>query len=638
MKKLSCFALCLLLTLALCAPATAETFAASEQGYLSEVTVSLDVEGGEIASVSIDASGETPEIGGKAAETLAAAMTEAKSVEVDAVTGATYTSAAVLKAAKAALDAANGVAAEPAEPAEFADGAYTVQAAGFYGPFDLTVTVENGAIASVVAGENAETPALGGKAIALMTAEMVEKNTAMVDAVAGATLTSAAVRNAALAALKDAGAPEALLTAPAAAERTTQELSTQVLVIGSGAAGYAAAIAAREAGADVLMLEKQGVIGGSTVTSAGIVYGALGEDDVPGMVDYYMARAEQNADREQLEWYAEHSIGTVAWLTDIGVQWMFTAPSGTAPEPRANFSANMTGESLIGPLEARANELGVQLMLNTRATELTVDESGAVTGAKAEGKDADYVITAGAVVLATGGFDANEELKAQYTPVASGDFPLSSKGNVGDGLLMGIAAGADTVFNDGSIGFVIVDGSQPFSGLSSVAMGAPAYVAPDGAYLGGNVDYPITYKYMKDAGLDSCYGLYDATGLETAQQAIDAGFGCTAETVEALAEAMGADAAKLADAVAQSTLGEGPYAAVVVKPSTIGSMGGLKTNTRAEILSTSGEPIVGLYGAGEVANGGFYYHEYPASGSSISLSLTYGREAGANAAALALGK
>ena len=632
MKKTAAILLALLLTASL---ACAETYTATEQGFGGEVKVTLTVEDGKIVAAEAIGDQESSPVMGTDLSPLAAQIVEAQGAEIDGVAGATITGNAVKAAAAAIMNEVNGVAEEAKE---FADGEYKTTVPGFYGPFEMTIVIENGAIASVACGENAETPTLGGKAIAIMTADMAARNTAMVDVVAGATLTSAALRNAALSCLKEAGAPEALLTAPAPAERTAEEISTQILVIGSGAAGYAAAITAAEAGAEVTMIEKQGLIGGSTITSAGIVYAALDEADVPKMVQYYMGRAEGNADEEQLTYFAENSMATKEWLTAHGVEWMFSAPAGTAPEPRANFSMFVTGASLINPLAAKAEELGIRLMLNTRATELITDESGAVVGAKAEGKDTDYTFRAGAVVLATGGFDASEEMKAKFTPVAVGDFPLSSKGNVGDGLNMAMAIGAATEFKNGSIGFILVDGSQPNSGLSGVGMATQVFVAEDGSFLDTFVDYPLYYAMMKRNNLTWCWGIFDATNAETVAPALAAGFGCEGETLEALAAAAGMDAAKLAEAVKGTTIGEGPYYAVTIKPSTIGSMGGLKTNTRGEILSESGAPIAGLFGAGEVANPGFYYHEYPASGSSISLAFTFGRAAGASAAAYAAGK
>ena len=518
------------------------------------------------------------------------------------------------------------------------DGEYTVTSPGFYGDLNVTVVIEGGAISDIVVKDCPETPELGGKAIDIMTMEMIDNNTSGVDSVTGATVTSAYFRMAVNAALKEANAPEAMTAKAEAPEKTSETLECDVLVMGSGTAGLSAAIAAAEAGADVMVIEKQDIPGGSAVTSAGIVYAPVDESDRAAMVQYYMDRAEGNADEALLTFYADNALDTIAWLEGLGVQWMMTVPAGTAPEPRARFSmtaegVGMTGAALVNPMLAKLDELGVPLLCGVKGTELLVDANGAIIGAKAESKAADYEITAKSVILATGGFDASKEMKAQYSPIAENDFPLSSKGNVGDGINMGMAIGAATEFKGGVIGFDFVDGSLPASGMNAVAMYCSSYVQPDGTFVSKVIDYPITYTAIKELGVDHFYGLYDAAGAETAEAAVAVGFGWKGDTVEALAEATGMDAAKLADAIEQDPdLKEAPYYAVMVKPTTIGSMGGLVIDVDARVLKADGAPITGLCATGEVANGGFYNVEYPASGSSLSLGMTFGLEAGRNAA------
>ena len=518
------------------------------------------------------------------------------------------------------------------------DGEYTVTSPGFYGDLNVTVMIEGGAISDIVVKDCPETPELGGKAIDIMTMEMIDNNTSGVDSVSGATVTSAYFRMAVNEALKQANAPEAMTAKVAAPEKTSEALECDVLVMGSGTAGLSAAIAAAEAGANVLVIEKQDIPGGSAVTSAGIVYAPVDESDKAAMVQYYMDRAEGNANEELLTFYADNALDTIAWLESLGVQWLMTVPAGTAPEPRARFSmtaegVGMTGAALVNPMLEKLNALGVEVLCGVRGTELLVGDDGAITGAKAEGKTADYEITAKSVILATGGFDASKEMKARYSPVAENDFPLSSKGNVGDGINMGMAIGAATEFKGGVIGFDFVDGSLPASGMNAVAMYCSSYVQPDGTFVSKVIDYPITYTAIKELGVDHFYGLYDAAGAETAEAAVAVGFGWKGDTVETLAEATGMDAAKLADAIEQDPdLKEAPYYAVMVKPTTIGSMGGLVIDVDARVLKANGAPIPGLYATGEVANGGFYNVEYPASGSSLSLGMTFGLEAGRNAA------
>ena len=522
-----------------------------------------------------------------------------------------------------------------------ADGVYRVVGRGFYGDLDVTVTIAEGRIADISVTDCPETPELGGKAIEIMTAAMIENNTSGVDNVSGATVTSAYFRMAVNEALKQANAPDSMKAKVEAPEKADETAECGVLVIGSGTAGLSAAIAAAEAGADVLVIEKQDIPGGSAVTSAGIVYAPMDENDRDAMVSYYMERAEGNADEELLRFFADNALDTIAWLESLGVQWMMTVPAGTAPEPRARFSmtaegVGMTGAALVNPMLARLEELGVPVLCGVRATELLVDDSGAIRGARAESRTANCEISAKCVVLATGGFDASKEMKAQWSPIAENDFPLSSKGNVGDGINMGIAIGAATEFKGGVIGFDFVDGSLPASGMNAVAMYCNSYVQPDGTFVSDVIDYPITYTAIKELGVDHFYGLYDASGKDSAEAAVAAGFGWKGDTVEELAEATGMDPEKLADAIEKGTgLEAAPFYAVMVKPTTIGSMGGLVIDTDAQVLREDGAPIPGLYATGEVANGGFYYVEYPASGSSLSLGMTYGLEAGRNAAAFA---
>jgi predicted oxidoreductase len=91
-------------------------------------------------------------------------------------------------------------------------------------------------------------------------------------------------------------------------------------------------------------------------------------------------------------------------------------------------------------------------------------------------------------------------------------------------------------------------------------------------------------------------------------------------------------------AALMSPIEEGAYYAVVVKPATLGTYGGPKINLDTEVLKSDGSNIPGLYAVGEVANGQFFYKEYPASGTSIQMCYTLGRIAGRNATAYATTK
>lgn len=166
------------------------TYTASEQGCLSEVAVT--VTGGKVTNVAIDASGETPELGGAAAETLADELTKAGSTAgVDAVSGATLTSNAVFTAMDSCLaQAVTGSAGAE----DLTDGTYTSSAKGCLSDVEVTVTVSGGKVSKVAIDASGETPELGGAAAETLADALTKAgSTNGVDAVSGATLTSEAV-------------------------------------------------------------------------------------------------------------------------------------------------------------------------------------------------------------------------------------------------------------------------------------------------------------------------------------------------------------------------------------------------------------------------------------------------------------
>lgn len=166
------------------------TYTASEQGCLSEVAVT--VTGGKVTNVAIDASGETPELGGAAAETLADELTKAGSTAgVDAVSGATLTSNAVFTAMDSCLAQA-GTGSAGAE--DLTDGTYTSSAKGCLSDVEVTVTVSGGKVSEVAIDASGETPELGGAAAETLADALTKAgSTNGVDAVSGATMTSEAV-------------------------------------------------------------------------------------------------------------------------------------------------------------------------------------------------------------------------------------------------------------------------------------------------------------------------------------------------------------------------------------------------------------------------------------------------------------
>lgn len=451
-------------------------------------------------------------------------------------------------------------------------------------------------------------------------------------------------------------------------QKTTVEKTTveyDVVIVGGGAAGLAAAIEAAEAGVSVALMEKMPMLGGSTLLSGGIVYGtgftmqkeASVDDSVDALVQYWSDRADGLNDKDFLRFVAERSGATIDWLIDLGAEMNGPAPAGTSPVPRS-VTSTTRGSGLIQPLRARADELGVDIMLETSATSL-VTTDGAVVGVIAkdtENNETQY--SAGAVVLATGGFDRNPQLVSEYASVAEGHMTFVGSGNTGDAITMTRDLNVDIVGHGGVIGFRAVEGESSYTTDVCSLMWMPyLYVNKDGhRFVNETIDYPIFHQELIEQEDQVSYLIFDGnTYVDTLDKAVEKGVAFTGDTLNEVANAAGINPKGLANTVksynAMIAAGEDTdfgkplaglppintptYYALKVVPATLGTMSGLKVDLDTRVITKSGTAVPGLFAAGEVANGSFFNQVYPASGTSIQMSFTFGRVAGTNAAAYA---
>ena len=275
MKKVISLALVLMLctvsVAAFAATFTPGEYEASAPGFGGAVTVKVTVDEESITAAAITADAETPEVGGAAAEKLAEALVGTASADIDGIAGATLTSGAVKEALSAALAQAKGEAANDAAIA-FTAGTYTASAQGYNAPVEVSVTFSENAITAIEVTKHSETNHVGNVAFQPMIEDMIAANGSGVDAVAGATFSSAALRNAVNAAAEQAGCTNLSAFKAATFEHTAQapvEGTWDIVIVGAGGAGLAAAAQAAQDGSTVLLIEKAAEMGGNTLVAGG---------------------------------------------------------------------------------------------------------------------------------------------------------------------------------------------------------------------------------------------------------------------------------------------------------------------------------------------------------------------------------
>ena len=509
MKKL--LSLVLICLLAIPAFACAQVFEAASAGFGGEVKVALTIEDGKIVDAKVTGDSETPGIGAAALEPLAAQLVAAGSAEIDGVAGATVTSDAVRAAAAAALAEASG---ETAAEAVLADGAYTAEAYGFEMAVSdkVIVTIEGGKIASIAYGEDCgDTPPMLDTVAKTLFPRIIEAQSVGVDVASGATVTSNAVKTAVADCLSQALAAAGCDASAIAAYKTvpekkggSEELTTQVLVIGMGGSGTYTALRAQECGAQVLAIEKQARYGGTTALTSEIeainpprikeLYNN-GEDfcDADAMYQAWLDYVDGDAKVEMIDLFFENCGPALDWLaldhgaqfdmkpqagfTEVDVykvkfQWLPNFDERTPYAPTYGYNKAEIAtyfDRLIDDFTA----LGGQYMLETEAYDLIV-EDGKIVGAKAKNlvTGAEYTIRADAVVIATGGFLGNPEMTEKY--LSDEYYPLK-----GEWKIYG------TYGNDGKMLEAAID-----NGAATYNMGMPPEV-----HLSGTIDFLPAHEY-----------------------------------------------------------------------------------------------------------------------------------------------
>ena len=242
-------------------------------GFGGDVTVKVTVDENAVTAVEITGEKETPALGGAAIEKYATSLVGVSDADaVDTVASATITSNAVKEALGKALAQAKGEATENTAALAFTAGTYTGVGSGYNGSVEMSVTFSDTAVTAIEVGANKETQYVGDVAFEPMIADILAANGTGVDAVSGATFTSAAIRSAVNDAAQQAGCTnlDAFKANKVVHEAQDPiEETYDVVIVGAGGAGIAAAAQAAQDGNTVLVIEKNAQVGGNTLVSGG---------------------------------------------------------------------------------------------------------------------------------------------------------------------------------------------------------------------------------------------------------------------------------------------------------------------------------------------------------------------------------
>ncbi|WP_018751797.1 FAD-dependent oxidoreductase [Paenibacillus sanguinis] len=565
----------------------------------------------------------------------------------------------------------NKAASEASAAGIYKAGTYTAVAKGNNGDVTVEVVFDANQIVSVTVKDHKETPGISDPAMKKIPEGIVTGQTLAVDVVSGATNSSNAILTAVEDCVKQAGGDiDALKVAAIVHEedRVETEMSTDVVIIGAGGTGLAAAGSAFEQGAKVVVLEKQSNVGGSTALSGGAIAATgtrfqeeIGVKDTPEdwMKLWKKRQSTSNPDSKYPDYdrvakYMDDAVDTTHWLVDyMNHKYARVEGYGVDPVARLHFPEK-GGAGLISNLEKSVREKGIDIMLETRATELLTDAQGAVVGVKAEHGEGTLTVHAKKVIIASGGFAKNEEMMQQFLPqfVEDMDISAAAAGSTGDGILMAEKIGAALYEDPWIIGLGMGSRIQQLDGLGWDT--TKILVNEKGQrFFNENSHYAIVTNQMVNQEqvwmvIDSSEA--NAKIIDSIQDLLPNDEIATGGTLQALAAAMKVPADTLTETMDTFNNGvasgkdafnkeketlvavaKSPYYAFKFYPKTMGTFGGVKVDEQYRVLTETGTPIPNLYAGGEAANR-YIYNQVYMTGSAVQYALTSGRLSGANAA------
>ena len=480
---------------------TPGTYTAAIAGQNGPVKVEVTTSADKILSVKIVDQKETEGIGSKAGAALPAEIVKAQSADVQGIAGASVSSAAIKKAVQECLNQAQG---KKAAPLALKNGTFEGKAYGNNGWLTVEVTIKDNKITDIKTPGQRETKYLGDTAIREIGKDVLQYQTLNVDNIAGATVTSTALKTAIAQAIEKAGGDIAAFQKPVPEKikkvAGITKGSADLIIVGAGGAGLSAAVTAKDLDVkNVLVLEKMPVIGGNTLRCAS-AFNAADPDrqkalpmtetlkeavvkaisEKPVSEEHAKLMADVKAKYEAYlksgsktlfdcpEWhalqtynggdkvgqiplirqYSNNVLDTLHWMQSKGSPVMDRVSQGAgALWQRTHQLDAPAGLGLIDPLYQSAVKQGVNFKLGMRVQDLILNDKGRVIGVTATDKVGNkYEFTSkDGVILATGGYSQNKEMRRKSAPHLTPEMVSTNQpGATGDGIVIATRHGADT--------------------------------------------------------------------------------------------------------------------------------------------------------------------------------------------------
>lgn len=446
------------------------------------------------------------------------------------------------------------------------------------------------------------------------------------------------------------------------AEPSSLKKSYDVIIVGSGGAGMTAAIEAKDAGMNPVILEKMPMAGGNTSkASAGLNASETSVEKAQGVTDsndkFYEETLKGGGgtnDKELLRYFVDHSAAAVDWLAqnDIALDNLTTTGGMSVSRTHRPHDGSAVGAYLVKGLEENISKRDIPVFVNSDVTKIN-EKDGKVSGVEVKIEGETKQVDSKAVVVTTGGFGANQKMIAKYRPDLKDYVTTNAAGSTGDGIEMISALGgalvdmdkiqihptvfqktgylvSESIRGEGAI-LVNKEGNRFFNEMDTRDKVSAAELKQDGKYA-----YAIFGEGTKDK-------------VKAVDQYISKNMVVEADNVEELAkkldikpEELKATVTKWNKAVADKKDSEfgrttgmtndisGKVYAIKVAPGIHHTMAGVKINTQTQVLKEDGQPIKGLYAAGEVTGG--LHGGNRIGGNAVADIIIFGRQAGQESA------